>query len=522
MINRGIVIVCIIVFIFNSNVLGEETVLPKADKGQLKGLSEVSSGPTLTAQLESSEAITSDEAEIHYKRAAKLQWKQKEDALEEINQAISLNPSRAKYYDVRGQIYRNKKEYSKAISDYKKCANFHDEYESLSASCAESVIMTHCTSGDYKTGIDLINKDFDSRKEIITMWKDMYYKEDVLAVDSYIWLKIPYPPEELIKAEYKGQIGLFHAKTAVFIPVNEDSIKRIEPDARWFQVPSDKIEAPKVQVRDIFARRTIKDEAVIYLLKARCYKIAKQSDKAITELSKAINIENNEHFEILMLSERADLYTEKKQYSKAIADLSRVIKLDKTDGFFKEMALSDRGELYYNSKQLSEAVDDYQSACDMCRKRKCNSERSCESAFRVSREINRGDKWEGVGFSEDQWWYYDKTSIIRKSNRDIKVWIRTEPKYTLDAKGIFPKKANLSYELNLWHVDCLNRELGFESYLKYDSNGKVEGSENFSANATRSSVTPGTMGELIYEATCKRPDNTKAKKKKKKVAERDT
>lgn len=528
MINRVILLICIIgvSILFATGVSSEETTQTKSNNEVSDGHSEVTSGLTPTVQPNIDEAIPLDEAEIHYKQAMDLKWKQgkNDEAIEEINRAISLNSNRAKYYEERGGQLRSKKEYSKALNDFKKCATLSANDRKLNGTCEKSRTMTTCESGDYEAGIDFINTDFKSDKIVIKYFGDDFYDNEFVEKNGWYKGGKFYPFEGLEGVLYKGQPGLFNRKTGTFYTVgyiDENGIQKpqLVEDKSAFK----NIEANEVhQIRVELSRNAINDEAIFYKLKADCYELSKQTDKAIAALSKAVNTPiGSDSLERFIFYQRAGLYKLNKQYSKAIIDLSRAIKLH-GDGFGKEIEFQERAELYFENKQLRAAVADYQAACEMCRQRQCSYENNCESAFNVQREIDRGDKWVQVASSNDKWCYYDKTSVVRKSDRDVKVWIRIEPKYELDAHGVFPRKADFSHQIELWHNDCLNREIGTESHIEYDSSGTVLQSNNFSANATRSAVVPGSIGESIFKVICKKPDNSKVKKKKKRVAERYT
>lgn len=48
-------------------------------------------------------------------------------AIEDYNKAIALDPNDAKAYNNRGNAYKNKKQYGRAISDLQKACDMGDE-----------------------------------------------------------------------------------------------------------------------------------------------------------------------------------------------------------------------------------------------------------------------------------------------------------------------------------------------------------------------------------------------------------
>jgi len=246
--------------------------------------------------------------------------------------------------------------------------------------------------------------------------------------------------------------------------------------------------------------------------------------EGIDTLSKIIAKSKSDANDMVVLYYKllATCHEKANQFDKAISDLSRALNFAGDSELLTKTLLSSRAQLYRSNKQLSDALADFKAACGTCRNETKCFEGDCMFAYDVEREIKRGTKWVLITSASDANWYYDKTSVIRKSNHDVKVWLRMEPVYLFDDKGSFLGGDDFSYKLQLWHIDCANREIGYESHIEYDSNGNATGHHDYSPNETRQSVIPETVGEKIYDRICKQHAKDKLKKKPENTADKDT
>ncbi len=227
--------------------------------------------------------------------------------------------------------------------------------------------------------------------------------------------------------------------------------------------------------------------------------------EGIAELSNSINKIHDQHLNTYVQARfyelRALCYQETKQFNKAITDISKAINLKKDNNFY---TLISRAAMYQHMNLLNESLRDLQAACKMCKNIKGCKEYPCLSAFNLKRTINRGDKYQYIGSVEDYDWYYDKQSIVQKKHQNLKVWLRLEPITQLNSGGILLDE-NYSYKLLLWHIDCLNRELAAESSVEYDTNGKLVKNYHFdpSSSYTKATVVPDSMGDVVANHLCK-------------------
>jgi len=246
--------------------------------------------------------------------------------------------------------------------------------------------------------------------------------------------------------------------------------------------------------------------------------------------------------ELFILHEsRADCYIINNEYARAIEDLTRAITLyekilssqhaksadvwerakreyeiEKESGQ-KRLLYSKRADMYRFNKQLNNALSDYEKSCELCKRAVDCYEHDCVNAFDVKREIKRGANWEIISRSKaeggNQEVFYDKTRIIVRSERNIRYWLRFETTVGLN-KNEFPKE-DFSMKMFLYHLDCVNQEAGFASYVTYDNDGQLTDSWSGNPDTTRQPIIPGSIGDAVSEVICDLAKKKSGQKKNK-------
>ena len=106
------------------------------------------------------------------------------------------------------------------------------------------------------------------------------------------------------------------------------------------------------------------NNAQAYFTRAFLLLGSKQTDRAISDFSKAININPKFHLAYFL---RGGLYEQIQQYDKAIDDVSKVIAINPNSG----EAYYSRALIYDKKMQHDKARQDLQNACDLGEKKAC-------------------------------------------------------------------------------------------------------------------------------------------------------
>jgi tetratricopeptide (TPR) repeat protein len=240
--------------------------------------------------------------------------------------------------------------------------------------------------------------------------------------------------------------------------------------------------------------------------------------------------ERHDSFYTWCVQKKAEIlcYSEFKKYSEGFDLVNTFLKADKEkpspfallDNQARVNFLETRSGCYDYRKKDSSAkrLEDHITACELCKTIKGCSQESCRTVAwgqRYRRHELYQDKWkEFGGFIA----FYNKETIVRKSEHDVKVWVKIEKEVPeVNADGIFPGDTE-EYSLNLWHIDCVNREVGYQTRVEYDKNGNEASTYKYNPNESRESIVPESYEELLYDVLCKKPTQDKGKKKKVKKA----
>jgi hypothetical protein len=122
--------------------------------------------------------------------------------------------------------------------------------------------------------------------------------------------------------------------------------------------------------------------------------------------------------------------------------------------------------------------------------------------------------WEYFGVSSVGGFnYYNKTNITKSSNI-ISVWVYTS--ITDDERKEFIEKfkeSNLEksikyqhydHNVNLWEIDCENRQFKIDTVIHYDDSGSILFNEK-NTKTCRSNIPPQSIIENLYKKVCVTP-----------------
>jgi Tfp pilus assembly protein PilF len=215
-------------------------------------------------------------------------------------------------------------------------------------------------------------------------------------------------------------------------------------------------------------------------------------------------------------SSRADIYVALKQYDKAIKDLTKAIELDSGFNCFN---YNERGLLYQDIHSREKAKSDFTSVCFMENNESAGIDKfklcantikiACNRLAEMNKDEARGLKWVKYSEAGNDLFYYDKTNIKQQSNKHIRVWIREE---IADATEIVKQRGhnglstvgfeNYSYSLVLKEIDCGNKQSGTLSIADYDNKDNVLDSGDIE-HVTMHHILPDSTGESLYDVVCK-------------------
>ena len=101
--------------------------------------------------------------------------------------------------------------------------------------------------------------------------------------------------------------------------------------------------------------------------------------------------------------------------------------------------------------------------------------------------------------------YYDADSITHPSKNIVRTWIKkvySKSGVTRYAKEIGKRFENLSYAVELYEVNCIEKKILLLESTAYSKDGDVIISSK-SQPTEWNSIVPGSMGEALYGSVCK-------------------
>lgn len=368
--------------------------------------------------------------------------------IEEYTIAIALTPNDASLYSKRGEAYMNKFEYQQAVKDL------------------TQAISLAPTNGFYY------------HQRHMAYYFLHKYELALHDISKAIELKKSSPALDIYKQLFSDR-GLIYIDMGQYDKAFEDYKKATKIDPKhWLSYPS----SLRVS-RDRFSD---------------CFKFF---NKMISLRPKDADV----------YAARSDFYEELKQYDKAIIDVTKAIELDPNNYWFSY----GRGLLYFNMGDLQKAKADFQKLCDMDKasslyrfSKKDVVEKACKFLNRIGEDEARGIKWKRISSSETASYYYDTTSI-KPFKKHLRVWLRTEENVN---SYIEERKKNrlpiegyedYSHNLDLLEFDCSSDEIGQVASITYTKKGQILNKYE-SKTIDMSSIIPDSIGDALFKLVCKK------------------
>jgi tetratricopeptide (TPR) repeat protein/S1-C subfamily serine protease len=269
--------------------------------------------------------IMPNNANIYNRKSRNLSaLKRHQEALLVINQAIRLSP-RAAFYTVRGNIYRDLKEYPKAIADYNKAIAINSEY--VSAYNDRGIIYS--VLKEYAKAI----ADFDKAIAINPGYIHAYNNRGITYSKSKEYAKAIADFDKAITID-PNYVGAYNGRGSVYGALKE-----------YAKAMADFDKAITIDPNYVGA----------YNGRGSVYGALKEYAKAIADFDKAIAIDSEY---AKAYNNRGLAYGALKEYAKAIADFDKAIAIDSEYA----KAYNNRGRAYGASEQYTRAIADFDKA----------------------------------------------------------------------------------------------------------------------------------------------------------------
>ena len=117
-----------------------------------------------------------------------------------------------------------------------------------------------------------------------------------------------------------------------------------------------------------------------------------------------------------------------------------------------------------------------------------------------------GEDWKSIRKNKDgDSYYYDASSITHPSKNIVRGSVKmvySEKSKNREIDKLGPSYKDLSYRINLWEMNCIEKKVAFLEITTYTKNGTVI--KSIKVDSIKwASIVPETMGEDLYKALCK-------------------
>lgn len=214
-------------------------------------------------------------------------------------------------------------------------------------------------------------------------------------------------------------------------------------------------------------------------------------------------------------SARAFIHENQKSYQKAIDDYSSVLRMGLNQEYNITFYYNKRANAYNMLGKKYEALNDFKKSCEI------KDEGLCKDMIPIiEADIKRGDKWQFIGQTKSDTWYYDKEKVVRSPNELMTLWIRIEITNTeIYFKNVSSDRKkeskDLSYILVREEYDCRNEKSRALNVVKYTTEGNVIDSAE-DLNSQFQIVIPDSIGFSAFKVACIDEKEKRNKNKSKK------
>jgi len=263
-----------------------------------------------------------------------FEMKEYQKALEDFDKAIELYPNFVWYFTQRGLIYFEMKEYQKALEDFDKAIELNPKFAGAFAVRG----LTYREMKEYQKAFE----DFDKALELDSTLKWAIYQRGL----TYREMK-----------EYQKALEDF------------DKALELDPKYAWafFQRGETYREMKEYQKALEDFDKVIElypSDSWAFAQKGETYREMKEYQKALENFDKALELDSTLKW---AFSQRGVTYREMKEYQKAIEGFDKALELDPT----LDWAFAQRGEVYFAIGNLTQAQLDLEKAVELNKKYEC-------------------------------------------------------------------------------------------------------------------------------------------------------
>ncbi len=250
-----------------------------------------------------------------------------EDAIEQYNQALALEPENGKAYEERASAYRQIDSYEKAADDYKNAAVF-----------AVNPAENYYAAAQLFFSINRLKQAGETVAKAIEQ-KSKFHEAFVLQCRIYLSL------ENYTKAQ-QAAVNAIDAKSTAY--------------AQYLKGLSEFKLGNLSQAEQDLEKAIIKDKMLFeaYLVLAEVQFINNKSRYALENCNYVL-ANKRDNIEALVL--RSKIYSVQKEYPKAINDISKALTIDSVS---PDLYIQ-RGKYYYDFSQFQNAIFDFSTALEL-------------------------------------------------------------------------------------------------------------------------------------------------------------
>jgi tetratricopeptide (TPR) repeat protein len=342
--------------------------------------------------------------------------KRYQEALQDFDRAIELDPKYAWAISSRGITYRLMKRYEAALQDFDRAIELDPKYAWAIASRAETYrLMERYEEAlqDSDKAIEL-NPKYDRAIAMCGVIYDSMqrYKEALQYFDRAIELN----PQSV---EAIALRGFTYRSMKNYEEALQNLNRAIELNPKYIEVISERGETYRLMKRyeaalQDFDRAIELDPKYAWAIASRgqTYRAMKRFEAALQDFDRAIELDSNSSWKI---SGRGETYRLMKRFEAALQAFNRAIELDPKDAW----AIASRGQTYRAMERFEEALQDFNQAVELDPKLDWAIRERGEVLLALKRyQESLADFDQAIELdSNNDWRYYDRALAYQALNQ---------------------------------------------------------------------------------------------------------
>ncbi|AFZ16688.1 tetratricopeptide repeat protein [Allocoleopsis franciscana] len=369
------------------------------------------------------------------------------EAVADLNTALNIDPKYAFALGSRGETYRLMGDYDKALSDFNQALKLDPQYIFVLGSRGE----TYQSIGNYDKALVDFNQalKLDSKLEWVFADRGETYRlmgeytKALMDFNSAINLN----PNYALAIANRGQI---YKQQKRYNDALNDFNQAIELDPQQHWIIPERIETYRLmggyeKALTIFNQAINLNPKNVGALASRgaTYHFMERYKEALGDFNRTIQLDSKNTF---ALGSRGQIYSQMEQYEKALADLNKAIELDPTS----DWAIISRGETYLELLRYEEALADFTRIMELNPKNvsalwgRGNAYREMERYDKALNDFNQAiklgsdsklDKLTMSDLIAQQGWLYRQMGRYEEALANFKNTLELNPKQYLALEG---------------------------------------------------------------------------------------